>query len=309
MVDSDTANAQHAMIASNTGLTITANTNYAVSAYLKAGEYTTAALLWMNAGFTSGINIHVNLQTGQVTGSGATGTGTLTSATATLLNNGWVRVVLIGIIDASSTAGKLAIYLNNGNTYVGVPGQGMYVWGAQVETGLWPTSVIPTTSATVTRSNDIISTPVAFGSAYSGYAAFIPQAAAADTIAQNILSFDDTTINNRFQVQRVNATAILNSVIVVTGTGGSAPSTALTLTAGTLAKAAWSVAAGAQAMSQNGVAANTSANATVPAITTVHFGCRADGANTTQLNGYLVRCAVWKGTALTNAQLQALSAN
>jgi hypothetical protein len=42
-------------------------------------------------------------------------------------------------------------------TYLGNGTSGLYVWGAQLEQGSYPTSYIPTTSASVTRNADVIS--------------------------------------------------------------------------------------------------------------------------------------------------------
>ena len=73
------------------------------------------------------------------------------------LSNNWYRISITSEATSSGT-GQVRIHLcdTDGNsTIAGATGLSNYVWGFQVETGSYPTSLIPTSGSTVTRNQDI----------------------------------------------------------------------------------------------------------------------------------------------------------
>ena len=117
------------------------------SIFAKAGERSWLQFLAYNS--TTNFPTWFNLSNGTI-GTNAAGN----TATITPVGNGWYRCSLT----RSAGADYAQIYTANADnnaSYLGQVGNGIYIYGAQVETGSFPTSYIPTTTAAVTRSADV----------------------------------------------------------------------------------------------------------------------------------------------------------
>lgn len=83
----------------------------------------------------------------------------VTSAKITDFGNGWYHCSVTATV-TTGTAPRVGVYLgdaDNNLVYLGDGSSGAFIWGAQLETGSYATSYIPTVASTETRNADVIS--------------------------------------------------------------------------------------------------------------------------------------------------------
>jgi len=245
-----------------------------------------------------------NLNTGQ-TASNNAGSGNVlfSSKSIQAISNGWYRCVLT-VTTSTVTTLLAGLYATDTDGNSSSINSSIFLWGAQLEAGAFPTRYIPTTTTALTRSTDVasVNTLSPWFNAAEGtvYAECVLNAFA--TTQQAAWRIDDTTDNERMFVRRNGST--VQYVGIDGGVTQWSLNTGNTVTVGTPFKHAAAYKVNDIASAFNGGNILTATTATLPTVTLMRLGGENGGS---YLNGYLRRFSYYP-VRLTNAQLQNLTA-
>jgi hypothetical protein len=172
------------------------------SAYFKAAERNYAMLFFDSVGAGRAIFDLVNGTVDSI----LTGTR-VSSANISPVGNGWYRCSITSVSLASSSYFPAVCASNGTASYLGDITKGVYVWGAQLEVGAFPTSYIPTAASAVTRTADVAE--IRGSNFYSWYnqnegTLYADSNTFSSSIATIVASANDNTSNNRIQIGRTN---------------------------------------------------------------------------------------------------------
>lgn len=223
----------------------------------------------------------------------------LTGATCKPVGGGWYRVSVTRTYAGTTnpvyheicTASADATY-----SYSGTVGSGLYVWGAQLEAGTFPTSYIPTTTAAVARSDDLIRPPTSYIN---------------DTAQTTVVEFVVTKVGG---TQQLMGRAGNGNIAYIGGSGAPAMSDgtvavalASTVSDGIAARVATRYSAAGQGISLNGGAVSTGAFDGSMGTSASAVGLGEDGAGGSGFSGLITRISI-ASSAANDADLQAASA-
>ena len=213
------------------------------------------------------------------------------SITATLTALTWNFTIGCDLRDASQTT---------------TPAQTIFVWGAQVEVGAFPTSYIPTTAASVTRAQELCTAPT------TGWFMLGSSSLMADFMTPNLAqqsrdacAITDGTTTNRLALRPLVAgTGISATVTSISGASTVSASLGL-FAANTSAKMASSWNGATNLGCLNAAPVVSTSVGLPPALNVLTIGNALTGS-AFYLNGWVRRIRYWP-RALTNAELQSVT--
>lgn len=282
---------------------VTSGTAYTFSCYAKASQ-----LSWIAIGsqtnFPTNTHAFFNLSSGVL---GTIGSGA-TSASITLVGNGWYRCSVTATANATGTSAFQGWLAPSDNTFTFTSGNtfdGVFLWGAQFEAGAFATSYIATTSSQVTRSADAASlTGTNFSSWYNAAEgtlygeAKLLASAGGSSYPGFAKIFTDSGNKIGFYT---NPAGSLIDFSIAANSAGSADLPISQSPVSGYVKVAGAYRVNDFAVSANASAVSTDASGLVPAVNQMNI-CAYDNA----WNGTIKKIAYYP-LRVTNAQLQALT--
>ena len=264
-------------------VSLTSGTTYTYSIFAKAGEFTTLRTQRYDTNLDSWAT-EFDLSSGTIT----SGIGKIQD-----VGDGWYRCSGTIVCNTTATTGVLYVCEPNGT---GDGTSGIYVWGAQLEAGSFPTSYIKTTGSSATRSADVASIPVAdFGYNQS-----------AGTLVTTVETFDADYGSYAWTINGTNDTFAYthsSGAWRIAGAGGTVAYVG-SLPSDDFFKLGYAFDESGSAALADGGSVTSPSHSQPTEVQTLHVGGTAN--STAQLNGH-IKSIKYYPRRLTNAQLVELT--
>jgi hypothetical protein len=295
--------------------------NYTVSMFIKGGLGRTRCIMQFLSTPSTSNNFLAEYNFDTLTAStSVSGSAVVVSASIQNVGNGWYRIAVTGRTGVNANH-QLSFYIANDSgagSYAGDTSKGMYVWGAQLEAGSFPTSYIKTTDAAATRNADVASmTSTNFSSWYNAtegtvlwqgdynstndafFRIFydISDNGGASNVERNCIFRQQNTANDlRYLI--FDNSSIQVDITLVSSTSG-------------VAKVVTTYKANDAAYSLNGSSPSTDTSLTIPTVAGMQLGGTYSGSSgaggtTSMLNGHIAKFYYWN-TRRPNQVLQNLT--
>lgn len=283
--------------------TVSVGDTYTISCYIKAAGRTQAALTSYGEAYVA-----FDLSAGTV----IQGTGQIQS-----VGNGWYRCSA-AFTKTNTTGNFYVLTWNNSNMYTGNGTSGIFIWGAQVEAGAFPTSYIPTVAAQVTRSADNASmTGTNFSSWYNASEGTVyaeTQTVDITSSIKGIFAIGNSSLgfgsaNVIYGVFDPAISGRVSQIVITSGINQAQISPTYTQLANTATKTAQVYKVNDYAISVNAVSPDVDTVGSVPSgVTGMSIGNLSSGWSgaTQYLNGTIARITYYP-RRLSNADLQAIT--
>jgi hypothetical protein len=271
--------------------------SYTASVFAKAGEWS-----WLLLGATTAANTGVwfDLSSGAVGTQNPGYTGSIQS-----FGDGWYRCSVT--FTGTAVPWDVIVFSTNADNSIsnGDGTSGIYIWGAQIEAGAFPSSYIPTTTASVTRNADVLTYPSSGNAADAGtiYAEYTPLVINAGAFRQN-LCLSDGTANNRICLAQISQTGGSDTLVVVSGGVTQASPANAAIVAGTTYKKAAYYDTNAFRAARGGTLSAEDTSGAVPTFDKIEIG---HNASSQQASATIKNVRVYQ-SVFTDAQLQIITA-
>jgi hypothetical protein len=291
----NTATSTHRIFPAS-GISITTGVPYTYTIYAKAGERSRFRLA-----NNSEVGAIFDLLNGSIVETSAGFTSSIAA-----VGNGWFRCSVTETSTASATGRLIVLLVSTGTTigYTGDGYSGIYIWGAQLEAGAFPTSYIQTVASQVTRAADAASmTGTNFSSWYNQAAGTVYSEASSIAPAQTaqVFGISDGSVSNRI----VSSSTTVDSVFIAANGVVQASLNTSVVASNVMSKLASAFAINDVAVSRSGASVVTDTSALMPVVNRMFIGNGALGSGAT-LNGHIRNLAYYP-IRCTNAQLQGLT--
>jgi hypothetical protein len=302
LVEDTTASSNHFVV--STTITPTSGVTYTFTVYAKAAQRTWMAMQGDNAGLNG--RAFFNLANGTI-GTVASGT----TASITSVGNGWYRCSFTRTAQAAFATGFVVqpASADNTNSYTGDGYSGIYIWGAQLEAGAFPTSYIPTVASQVTRNADAASmTGTNFSSWYRAdegtlYGEVVPNTPTNNSVGQVFVDINSGTTNRMRSFRRAGSN--LNTFAVTSSNVNEVTDLGTTLLLqGVSSKTIATYKVNDFATTANADTVSTDISGILPVVDNMLIGNNV--TNNGVLNGTIKKLAFYPAR-LTNAQLQSIT--
>ena len=284
--------------------------SFSYSVYAKAAERTIVELRVADVGFATGSRAYATFDL--VAGTTLSGNISASNVSSSMqsVGNGWWRCTITATLSVSGTSTFVYVttrtntsLLSAGESYTGDGYSGIYIWGAQLEAGAFPTSCIPTVASQVTRAADAASmTGANFSSWYrADEGTFVSTSAAVNTgTFRRIVSANNGSANSNIYIAHSNDNA---RGFVIVNNVAEASFTAATFN-GDFGTVALAYKFNDVGFSFNGALA-TDTVVTIPVVDRLSIGVNETGT-TNFLNGHIRRISYYP-KRLSNVELQGLT--
>ena len=280
-------------------LYLTSGIQYTFSVYAKANGRDYIRLRLENGAVGSGqINTWFNIAEGTV-GTSSAGTNSIVD-----MGNGWYRCISTGTANTNYYLTKINVCDSDANvSYTGDSTSGVYLYGAQIEQGSYPTSYIPTNGSTVTRAADVATNAgdtTIFNDSEGVLYAELSALVSAE--GDRTIAISDGTTSNRVYLSYIAASNTVNAIVV--DGGSSQASISVSDIQSINSKLAIKYKANDVAFWVDGVEVGTDTSATMPSgLSELAFD---DGGGSNPFYGN-VKSVKYFPTALTDSELEALT--